>query len=123
MRDGSVGLLDVAGQLWARPLESDVSTIRLIKMDKKGFEAYMARFVEDYAQDMSRTYEIDIESARESAASQTRERLSEGLDTPGCYIYNIELETDSGTTHIGYIEFSVPEGEDWAWLELEVSFS
>ena len=94
-----------------------MSAIRLIKMDEKGFEAYMARFLEDYAQGMSRTYEIDIETARESAASQTRERLSQGLDTPGCYIYHIERQTDSGTTCIGYVEFSVPEGEDWAWLD------
>ena len=42
--------------------------------------------------------------------------MSQGLDTPGCHIYHIELETDSETNRIGVVEFSAPEGESSAWL-------
>ena len=47
-----------------------MSTIGLPKMDEKGFQEYMARFLEDYAQGMSRTYEIDIEAAYQKQRSK-----------------------------------------------------
>jgi RimJ/RimL family protein N-acetyltransferase len=102
---------------WSRSLERDTNTVRLQKMDEQEFEEYKAYLIEEYAQDISRSYGVDIEQARESAAEQTNEALAQGLDTPGCFVYHIELQTDSGITCIGYLQYSTPPGEDSAWLD------
>jgi hypothetical protein len=53
----------------------------------------------------------------QSAAEQTNEALAQGLETPGCFVYHIELQTDSGITCIGYLQYSTPPGGDSAWLD------
>ena len=86
-------------------------------MDEQEFEEYKAYLIEDYAQDIRQSIGVDIEQARESAAEQINELLAQGLDTPGCFVYHIELQTDSGMTRIGYLQYSTPPGEDSAGLD------
>ncbi len=78
--------------------------IELKAMTAAEFPDYQAFFIADYADEISRNYDVDFKAAHARAVSEVNQQLGQGVKTQGQLLFCIlNNEAGQGTQLVGYI--------------------
>ncbi len=85
-------------------------------MTQEEFAAYSARSQTDYAQQIADSGQLDLEAARERAATQYAELLPDGLTSPGMHLWTAESGEPAEPVGLGWVEIRQRSAGVSAWI-------
>ncbi|MDM5317257.1 GNAT family N-acetyltransferase [Fictibacillus sp. b24] len=88
--------------------------IKLCKVNEAEFKRYMDFMIPDYAQDITKNFDLPMEQALEESEMMMNDMFKDGLATEGQYLYNI-VDANSNEK-VGLLWYSIISEINQAYL-------
>ncbi|MFG6494788.1 GNAT family N-acetyltransferase [Fictibacillus sp. UD] len=88
--------------------------ITLCKVNEEEFKRYLDFMIPDYAQDITKNFDLTMEQALEESEMMMNDMFKDGLATKGQYLYNIV--DDHSNEKVGVLWYSIISEINQAYL-------